>query len=173
VSAGCREARTFLAELSADTLPETQRRAVRGHLAECADCRREALAADPLAAFSRFGAEEVSEAEVARVLEGVRHAVSLRRVESRLVRGRRPSRSAAAAAAAAIAAVLLLPGGPTSTPREAVFPVASPRAEPAEAAIAPARSSSESLESGATVYDWNPGGGEPRVVWIVDRSLDI
>jgi hypothetical protein len=27
--------------------------------------------------------------------------------------------------------------------------------------------------SGATVYDWNPGAGEPRVVWIVDGSLDI
>jgi len=26
---------------------------------------------------------------------------------------------------------------------------------------------------GATVYDWNPGAGEPRVVWIVDGSLDI
>lgn len=25
----------------------------------------------------------------------------------------------------------------------------------------------------ATIYDWNPGGGQPRVVWIVDRSLDI
>ena len=27
----------------------------------------------------------------------------------------------------------------------------------------------------ATVYDWNPGAGreEPRVVWIVDRGLDI
>jgi hypothetical protein len=29
--------------------------------------------------------------------------------------------------------------------------------------------------SSATVYDWNPGAGreEPRVVWIVDRGLDI
>ncbi|MFN2386795.1 MAG: hypothetical protein ABR576_11015, partial [Thermoanaerobaculia bacterium] len=27
----------------------------------------------------------------------------------------------------------------------------------------------------ATIYDWNPGSSrnEPRVVWIVDRSLDI
>jgi hypothetical protein len=29
--------------------------------------------------------------------------------------------------------------------------------------------------SDATIYDWNPGAGreEPRVVWIVDRGLDI
>lgn len=30
-----------------------------------------------------------------------------------------------------------------------------------------------SLPADATVYDWNPGGGQPRVVWIVGRSLDI
>jgi len=29
------------------------------------------------------------------------------------------------------------------------------------------------LPADATIYDWNPGGGQPRVVWIVDRSLDI
>lgn len=29
------------------------------------------------------------------------------------------------------------------------------------------------LPADATVYDWNPGGGQPRVVWIVGRSLDI
>jgi len=29
------------------------------------------------------------------------------------------------------------------------------------------------LPGDATIYDWNPGGGQPRVVWIVDRSLDI
>lgn len=29
------------------------------------------------------------------------------------------------------------------------------------------------LPADATIYDWNPGGGRPRVVWIVDRSLDI
>jgi hypothetical protein len=29
------------------------------------------------------------------------------------------------------------------------------------------------IPADATIYDWNPGGGQPRVVWIVDRSLDI
>jgi hypothetical protein len=29
--------------------------------------------------------------------------------------------------------------------------------------------------SDSTIYDWNPSAGreEPRVVWIVDRGLDI
>jgi len=31
----------------------------------------------------------------------------------------------------------------------------------------------QKLPADATIYDWNPGGGQPRVVWIVDRSLDI
>jgi hypothetical protein len=30
-----------------------------------------------------------------------------------------------------------------------------------------------SASGGATVYDLSPGAGEPRVVWIVDESLDI
>jgi hypothetical protein len=42
----------------------------------------------------------------------------------------------------------------------------TPVAQPASGGILPAE---------ATIYDWNPGAGpeEPRVVWIVDRSLDI
>ena len=31
----------------------------------------------------------------------------------------------------------------------------------------------QKVPADATIYDWNPGGGQPRVVWIVDRSLDI
>ena len=31
----------------------------------------------------------------------------------------------------------------------------------------------QKLPADATIYNWNPGGGQPRVVWIVDRSLDI
>jgi hypothetical protein len=44
--------------------------------------------------------------------------------------------------------------------------------EPAGPAVSPAGSIPDTTDSGATVYDWNPGGDEPRVVWIVDRSLD-
>ncbi|HEY6065632.1 MAG TPA: zf-HC2 domain-containing protein [Thermoanaerobaculia bacterium] len=49
---------------------------------------------------------------------------------------------------------------------ESAAPV-SPFAE----ARGPARG--QKLPADATIYDWNPGGGQPRVVWIVDRSLDI
>ena len=35
------------------------------------------------------------------------------------------------------------------------------------------RDQGQKLPADATIYDWNPGGGQPRVVWIVDRSLDI
>jgi len=42
---------------------------------------------------------------------------------------------------------------------------------PAAAATGATGGASRSID--ATIYDWNPGGGQPRVVWIVDRSLDI
>jgi hypothetical protein len=86
----------------------------------------------------------------------------------------------AAAAAAALALALLIPGGgsarrvrtaearPAATPSAAQAAAAQPL--PATRPVEPAVSSSE-----ATIYDLNPGAGreEPRVVWIVDRGLDI
>ena len=47
---------------------------------------------------------------------------------------------------------------------------ADPSALPFGEASGPAKGN---LPADATIYDWNPGGGQPRVVWIVDRSLDI
>lgn len=47
---------------------------------------------------------------------------------------------------------------------------AGPSAIPFGEASGPAKGN---LPADATIYDWNPGGGQPRVVWIVDRSLDI
>jgi hypothetical protein len=47
---------------------------------------------------------------------------------------------------------------------------------PQAAAVQPAGLAAEApASSESTVYDWNPGAGreEPRVVWIVDRGLDI
>jgi anti-sigma factor RsiW len=174
VKAGCREISARLPQLAQDALPEAERRELRGHLAVCAECRREAVETDALLAFSRFSPEEVSPEESARILEGVRHAVSLRRAEARLKS--RPSKSSlgkAAAAAAALAAVLLIPGGPTAVAPEAPASARASSTAPAGGAIVPAGAVPDSTDSGATVYDWNPGGGEPRVVWIVDRSLDI
>jgi anti-sigma factor RsiW len=173
VKAECPAIVARLPQLAEDALPEAERRELRGHLAGCAECRREAAEADALLAFSRFRPEEVSEEETARILDGVRHAVSLRRAEARLKsRPIAPSLGKAAAAAAALVAVLLIPGGPTAVPPEPPAPARAASSGPAAGAIVPA-AIPDATESGATVYDWNPGGGEPRVVWIVDRSLDI
>jgi hypothetical protein len=174
VTADCRGIASRLPALAEDSLPEAERREIRGHLASCAECRRSAVEADALLAFSRFGPEEVSEAEAARILDGVRHAVSLRRSEARL-KGRAPARSLGkvAAAAAALAAVLLLPAGPRPAQPQAPASAQIAAPEPVVGPIAPAGAMPAATDSGATVYDWNPGGDEPRVVWIVDRSLDI
>jgi hypothetical protein len=52
----------------------------------------------------------------------------------------------------------------------------TPLAETAPALLPAAVSEEpEGAPAEATVYDWSPGAGreEPRVVWIVDRGLDI
>jgi hypothetical protein len=70
---------------------------------------------------------------------------------------------------------LLLPGTARFPARTAATAV-SPPVETAAPGFAPAaRGSSRTFPADATIYDWNPGAGveEPRVVWIVDRSLDI
>jgi hypothetical protein len=60
----------------------------------------------------------------------------------------------------------------TPSPQEPAAPAAFARAHPAaadrgEEALAPAT---------ATVYEWNPASNspdDPKIVWIVDRSLDL
>jgi hypothetical protein len=54
-------------------------------------------------------------------------------------------------------------------------PAADPESAGAMSPFAEARGPvrGQKLPADATIYDWNPGGGQPRVVWIVDRSLDI
>ena len=108
--------------------------------------------------------------------------VALRRTEQKLGASRRRIAGGAAAAAAAIALAVLIPSGggsahsvATAAARPPAGPSASleaSAAQPLQSArpVEPAVSSSE-----ATIYDLNPGAGreEPRVVWIVDRGLDI
>jgi anti-sigma factor RsiW len=187
MSASCREVLGRLGAYAAEKLPTAQRRAVREHLASCADCRREALEADATLLFAGpVPIEDVSSADAARILEGVRAAVSVRQAERRLVSGEAKDRSVGRrrAAAAAVAAVALLtltlpgalprgvraasgtgPGGPVPAQAPA-FAAAVSRPPSGAPAVAP---------TGATVYEIAPGRGpnEPRVVWIVDGSLDI
>jgi len=182
VSALCPILRTSFDDYLADVLPAPQRRILREHLAACADCRRAALEKDPSFAFARpFAPEPVAEETAARILDAVRTGVALRQTEQRL-RGVSSGRIAgsAAAAAAALVLALLIPGGgssrrartadarPGATP--AAVQAAAVQPPPAARPVEPAVSSSE-----ATIYDLNPGAGreEPRVVWIVDRGLDI
>jgi hypothetical protein len=117
--------------------------------------------------------------------------------------GRRLGATAAAAAAAVFIAVTLSNPSPASlqasrppaapsdpsvrggSPASALESVSSREESPADAPaseisnhpFSPFAEASapggQKLPADATIYDWNPGGGQPRVVWIVDRSLDI
>jgi hypothetical protein len=80
-----------------------------------------------------------------------------------------------ASAAAVAAMTLFTPGSSRSTGRPAVA-ARPPAAAPATGFSPAARTApAATFPADATIYDWNPGTGteEPRVVWIVDRSLDI
>jgi anti-sigma factor RsiW len=88
VTDSCREILGRLGPYAAEELPAAERRMVREHLASCGDCRREALPADPTLLFAGpVPIEDVSAADAARILEGVRAAVSVRRAERRLASG--------------------------------------------------------------------------------------
>lgn len=182
MSFSCPRVRARLAGYSAETLGAEERRAVREHLTDCPSCFEEAAASDATLLFVRAGSEEIPAEEVARVLSAVRTGIALKTAERRL--DARPSRRPVAAlASAAVAVVLLLalPGSLSHWPEHAPK-AAGPRPEkPAVGKTflpiaGPESSENRNPGSGApaaTVYDWNPGGEQPRVVWIVDRSLDI
>jgi hypothetical protein len=161
-----------------DLLAPSAARSVREHLAACAPCRDDAAAIEPTFLFSRVSPEDVSPEDIRRVLEGVRAGVALKATERKLASGRarRRSRIAAMASAAAVAAMTLFtPGSSRSTGRPVVA-ARPPAAAPATGFSPAARTApAVTFPADATIYDWNPGTGteEPRVVWIVDRSLDI
>jgi Putative zinc-finger len=234
VSFSCAETRDRFAAYLDERLVREDRQAVRGHLEDCASCRREASAKDPAFLFafmdgafmdgafvsggagSGAGAGEVSPDETARILAAVRTGIELKKAERRVgtsggfTRGgfRRALRIAASVAAAAFvaalagssgvfrapktvavaAAVAAVAAGPASGSGPAsesvpdvqqspgtLAPAAVPESAGAVSPFAEARGPvrGQKLPADATIYDWNPGGGQPRVVWIVDRSLDI
>ncbi|HKA35708.1 MAG TPA: zf-HC2 domain-containing protein [Thermoanaerobaculia bacterium] len=177
----CAETRDRFEDYAAEALTREERAALREHLASCDQCRSEAAAADPLFLFAPTGAESASVAasDVARVLEGVRAGVALKQAERRIAPPASRRRwSAAGAAAAALLLTLLAPGAPArreapaAAPRQAAETGFSPAAAPAEALPAPP-GGAQKFPADATIYDFNPGAGQPRVVWIVDRSIDI
>jgi len=184
LSLSCQEARALFEPYAAETLSRQERGDVREHLHSCASCLQEGGASDPGLLFAGVPDEEVSPAEVARVVTAVRAGIDFKIAEGRLSAGSSRRRAGAVASAAAIVALTLaLPGslGRQATPPEtrqaraaapggAFVPVAYP---PGEARVLPARGPEPKTPADATIYNWNPGGKEPRVVWIVDRSLDI
>jgi hypothetical protein len=178
-----------------DALPSPQRRMLRDHLASCDGCRAAAAAKDASFAFARPIAEPVSEGESREILSAVMTGVDLMRAERRIRSARRvrPRLRMGSAAAAAVAAVILISSGwgilrapagaAASAPQRMLSPVppaagapaSSAAMQPAGLSAAAAADAAPPASPDATVYDWNPGAGreEPRVVWIVDRGLDI
>lgn len=184
MSVSCLEVNGLLSGYGAETLAPAGRRELREHLARCAECRGDSLHRDVGLLFAGTPAEEVSADETARILSGVRAGISWKQAERRLAAApARPRRRGLIAAAAAVVAfTLAFPGArprPSPAPRSVAERVslATPRSEPlvpVGPSAVPAREVPNSkTPSDATIYDWNPGGGQPRVVWIVDRSLDI
>jgi len=144
-------------------------------------------------------APEVSAADTAKILAAVRSGIALKSAEKRIdsaLRSRRHRFAAGRAVMTAAAAVAAVALAWTLAPRNAperikpLARVSAPRGDLVltapeggksfstfAAASGPADSRGGSVQgrlpADATVYDWNPGGGQPRVVWIVDHSLDI
>ena len=179
----CREVQERFEAYGAEALAAEERRGVREHLGACEPCRAEAATSDPLFLFARAGAAAVLPDETAGVLAAVRTGIAFKSAERRLeAPAARRRVGALFSAAAALALTLLIPGA--SARRAPVDALRADR-EAARASFLPAANptpAGENLhDSGvtrkypadATIYDFNPGAGEPRVVWIVDRSIDI
>ncbi|MDQ2978490.1 MAG: zf-HC2 domain-containing protein [Acidobacteriota bacterium] len=197
MTVSCPGARERFGAYLDEALHSEERSAVRSHLAECAACRREAAAVDPALLFAAVPPEDVSPEEKARILEAVRAGIALKAAERRV--GKPSRRRIVGAAAGAAAAVAIAFSFSAPSPRRPLAPAAqvSSGAAASESAAAargvgievagvpalPDRPLSAFAEASgtakrkvpgdATIYDWNPGGGQPRVVWIVDKSLDI
>ena len=167
-----------------DALPAPQRKMLREHLTVCEQCLAEAASKDASFLFARPMAEEVAPDETARILAGVRAGVGHIETERRIAAATRRRFAGVAAAAAVALLVLTIPGGSDARRQPEIAALPAPAPGPADSeqttissGIAPAALPAEAAapSSGATVYDLNPGAGrgEPRVVWIVDRGLDI
>lgn len=177
MSALCETVRERLPRYLDDALGADDRREFREHVASCDECRDRVVEIEPSLLFVRARPEDASSQDVARVLAGVRAGIALAETERKVGRQRGKSRRrvAASAAAAALAAMTLLLPGWDRRPVEpvAVAPVVSAPASGYSPASEPEPTGTFPAE--ATIYDWNPGAAseELRVVWIVDRSLDI
>ncbi len=160
-----------------DALAAGDRRELREHFASCEDCRGEIERIEPSLLFARISPDEVSSEDVLSVLAGVRAGIALAETERRVgrSRGRSRRRLAAMASAAALAAMTLVLPGSGRRPVESLAKAPHVAAPAPGFAPAAQKAPTTTFPAAATIYDWNPGTAsqEPRVVWIVDRSLDI
>jgi hypothetical protein len=187
MSISCQETRALFALYGAEALESARRREVREHLTACQPCRAEAEGFDEGLLFAFAGREEVTPHEVEQVLAGVRAGLDWKRVERRVaparrIRGRRGFLAAAAALVALTLAIPELsprpepsaPMAPKAVRVEPDSPASPALTEGQPAVLSPSSGPANgTVPASATIYDWNPGSGQPRVVWIVDRSLDI
>ena len=166
-----------------DSLGRADRAAAADHVRSCADCRLRALEGDPAAVFRLALSPEpsVSDEETRQILENVRVAIAIRQASRRIERPAAswPGLRRTAAALAAAALLSLTASSPMSrTSRRAASPArgSSPAPSAFVRAAAPERSDDALAPATATVYEWNPGANspdDPKIVWIVDRSLDL
>jgi len=181
VSFSCAEARALWEGYAAEALEAGERRAVRAHLEECSSCREEAAFVDPGLLFAPMASARVSAEDVEGVLAGVRAGIAFKQTERRFAQ--RPARGWASVAM--IAALLMLLSGQRTnrSPMNPMNPSAGSESASGSAAVeVPAASAASpvpeaapqtSSSGNATIYDWSSDRSQPRVVWIVDRSLDI
>jgi len=163
-----------------DAVPEPERRALRAHLAACPACRDRAVAADPTLIFALAPAPPPpDDAQARQVLENVRAALAVRSASRKVERahGRQGLRAAAVVAAAAL---LALTSSASRRPRAVAASVSRAARggfqDAATKVVRPGADDSPSMPSSATIYEWNPGTAspdDPKIVWIVDRSLDL
>ncbi|HET9794319.1 MAG TPA: zf-HC2 domain-containing protein [Thermoanaerobaculia bacterium] len=179
MSGDCRALAARIDAYRNDRLANEDRRVFRDHLAECETCRGEAIASEPTLVFAIAPSPApVGEAEARAILENVKAAIAVRDAARRLEipRGRR------AAAGLGVAAILALAFSAPLTRRPPV--VVSSGARPAAPSgiagvanrIVGPGSEEPSMPASATIYEWNPGTSspeDPKIVWIVDRSLDL
>jgi putative zinc finger protein len=185
VTLSCGQARERFGGYLAESLAAWERRAVREHLGTCAACREAAAARDPLLVFSTARTAPVSPEETGRVLAAVRAGIALQQAQERLeAPAVRRRVGALASAAAALALTLLAPGrsayrapslssappAERETMKSTFVPVTNPAPPPD---MLEKTDRTGKYPADATIYELNPGAGQPRVVWIVDRSIDI
>jgi len=165
-----------------EALPESDRRYLRAHLAECSGCRDRAIAADPAMIFAivppRDSGDD-ADAQARLVLENVKAALAVRSASRKIDRSHaRHGLRAAAAVAAAVLIALTSSSARRSRSVAATAARATTRnfQNAATKIVRPGADESPSMPSSATIYEWNPGTAspnDPKIVWIVDRSLDL